>query len=127
MPLRILIAEDNRINQQVARRILQQFGYQSDMAVNGQEAVNIVSRERYDLLFMDVQMPVMDGHEATRQIRSILTPEQRPYIAAMTANAMKEDRALCLNAGMDDYLSKPMRPADVRSVIERAFAHFAGV
>ena len=127
MPLRILIAEDNRINQQVARRILQQFGYQSDLAVNGQEAVNIVSRERYDLLFMDVQMPVMDGHEATRQIRSILTPEQRPYIAAMTANAMKEDRALCLNAGMDDYLSKPMRPADVRAVIERAFAHFAGV
>ena len=127
MPLRILIAEDNRINQQVARRILQQFGYQSDLAVNGQEAVNIVSKERYDLVFMDVQMPVMDGHEATRQIRSILTPEQRPYIAAMTANAMKEDRALCLNAGMDDYLSKPMRPADVRAVIERAFAHFAGI
>jgi two-component system sensor histidine kinase/response regulator len=127
MPLRILIAEDNRINQQVARRILQQFGYQSDLAVNGQEAVTIVSKERYDLLFMDVQMPVMDGHEATRQIRSILTPEQRPYIAAMTANAMKEDRTLCLNAGMDDYLSKPMRPADVRAVIERAFAHFAGV
>jgi CheY-like chemotaxis protein len=89
--------------------------------------LNIVSRERYDLLFMDVQMPVMDGHEATRQIRSILTPEQRPYIAAMTANAMKEDRALCLNAGMDDYLSKPMRPADVHAVIERAFAHIAGV
>jgi CheY-like chemotaxis protein len=127
MPLRILITEDNRINQQVARRILQQFGYQSDLAVNGQEAVNIVSKERYDLVFMDVQMPVMDGLEATRQIRSILTPQQRPYIAAMTANAMKEDRALCLNAGMDDYLSKPMRPADVRSVIERAFAHFAGV
>jgi two-component system sensor histidine kinase/response regulator len=127
MPLRILIAEDNRINQQVARRILQQFGYQSDLASNGQEALNIVSRERYDLLFMDVQMPVMDGHEATRQIRSILTPEQRPYIAAMTANAMKEDRALCLNAGMDDYLSKPMRPADVHAVIERAFAHIAGV
>ena len=123
MPLRILIAEDNPINQQVARRILQQFGYQSDIVCNGQEAVNVVSKQRYDLLFMDVQMPVMDGLEATRQIRSILTPDQRPYLAAMTANAMKEDRALCLNAGMDDYISKPIRPGDLRDVISRAFAH----
>ena len=123
MPLRILIAEDNQINQQVARRILQQFGYQSDVVSNGQEAVNVVSKHRYDLLFMDVQMPVMDGLEATRQVRSILTPDQRPYIAAMTANALKEDRALCLNAGMDDYISKPIRPGDIRDVIGRAFAH----
>jgi two-component system sensor histidine kinase/response regulator len=118
-PLRILIAEDNHINQQVARRILQQFGYQSDVVGNGQEAVSLLSRERYDLCFMDVQMPVMDGLEATRQIRSLLTPEQRPYIAAMTANALKEDRALCLNAGMDDYISKPIRPADIHDLIGR--------
>jgi CheY-like chemotaxis protein len=122
-PLRILIAEDNHINQQVARRILQQFGYQSDVVSNGQEALNVVSKQRYDLLFMDVQMPVMDGLEATRQIRAVLTPDQRPYVAAMTANAMKEDRALCLNAGMDDYISKPIRPGDIRDVINRAFAH----
>ncbi len=121
MPLRILIAEDNHINQQVARRILQQFGYQSDVVGNGQEAVNVLSRERYDLCFMDVQMPVMDGLEATRQLRSLFSPEQRPYIAAMTANAMKEDRALCLNAGMDDYISKPVRPGDIRDLISRAF------
>jgi two-component system sensor histidine kinase/response regulator len=122
MPLRILIAEDNHINQQVARRILQQFGYQSDVVSNGQEALNVTSRERYDLLFMDVQMPVMDGLEATRQLRAILTPDQRPYVAAMTANAMMEDRTLCLTAGMDDYISKPIRPGDIRDVIGRAFA-----
>jgi two-component system sensor histidine kinase/response regulator len=123
MPLRILIAEDNLINQQVARRLLLRFGYQTDVVPNGQEAVNTVSKERYDLLFMDVQMPVMDGLEATRQIRSILTPEQRPYIVAMTANALKEDRALCLNVGMDDYMSKPIRAAEIPEVIGRAFAH----
>jgi signal transduction histidine kinase/DNA-binding response OmpR family regulator len=123
MPLRILIAEDNLINQQVARRLLLRFGYQTDVVGNGQEAVNVVSKERYDLLFMDVQMPVMDGLEATRQIRSILTPEQRPYIVAMTANALKEDRALCLNAGMDDYMSKPIRAAEIPEVIGRAFTH----
>jgi signal transduction histidine kinase/CheY-like chemotaxis protein len=121
MPLRILIAEDNPINQQVARRLLQQFGYQSDVVGNGQEAVNVLEKQRYDLCLMDVQMPVMDGLEATRQIRSLLTPEQRPYIAAMTANALKEDRALCLNAGMDDYISKPVRPGDIRDLIGRAF------
>jgi len=123
MPLRILIAEDNLINQQVARRLLLRFGYQTDVVGNGQEAVNVVSKERYDLLFMDVQMPVMDGLEATRQIRSILTPEQRPFIVAMTANALKEDRALCLNAGMDDYMSKPIRAAEIPEIIGRAFAH----
>ena len=123
MPLRILIAEDNPINQQVARRILQQFGYQSDVVGNGQEAINVLGRERYDVCFMDVQMPVMDGLEATRQLRRLLAPGQRPYIAAMTANAMKEDRALCLNAGMDDYISKPVRPADIRDLIGRAFLH----
>jgi signal transduction histidine kinase/CheY-like chemotaxis protein len=123
MPLRILIAEDNLINQQVARRLLLRFGYQTDVVSNGQEALNVVSKERYDLLFMDVQMPVMDGLEATRQIRSILTPEQRPYIVAMTANALKEDRALCLNAGMDDYMSKPVRAAEIPDVIGRAFVH----
>jgi CheY-like chemotaxis protein len=125
MPLRILVAEDNPINQQVARRMLQQFGYQSDVVGNGQEAVNVLEKQRYDLCLMDVQMPVMDGLEATRQIRSLLTPDQRPYIAAMTANALKEDRALCLNAGMDDYISKPVRPGDIRDLLTRAFAHQA--
>jgi signal transduction histidine kinase/CheY-like chemotaxis protein len=125
MPLRILIAEDNPINQQVARRMLQQFGYQSDVVGNGQEAINVLEKQRYDLCLMDVQMPVMDGLEATRQLRSLLTPDQRPYIAAMTANALKEDRALCLNAGMDDYISKPVRPGDIRDLIGRAFARQA--
>jgi two-component system sensor histidine kinase/response regulator len=120
LPLNILIAEDNVVNQKVAMGVLLQFGYQADLAVSGKEAVEAVQRQKYDLLFMDLQMPDMDGLEATRIICSETSPSKRPYIIAMTANAMKEDRAVCLAAGMDDYLSKPIRPEEIKAAIERA-------
>jgi len=128
LPLNILIAEDNIVNQKVAMGVLLQFGYQTDLVVSGKEAVEAVERQKYDLLFMDVQMPNMDGLEATRLICSSMSPSERPYIVAMTANAMKEDRELCLSAGMDDYLSKPIRPEEIKAAIERAAkAHQVGL
>ena len=120
LPLDVLVAEDNMVNQKVAMGILLQFGYQADLVVSGKEAVEALERQKYDLLFMDLQMPEMDGLEATRLICSRLSPSERPYIVAMTANAMKEDRELCLSAGMDDYVSKPIRPDEIKAAIERA-------
>lgn len=126
-PLKILVVEDNPVNQKVAQRILQQFGYQSDLAANGKEGLEAVWREKYDLVFMDVQMPEMDGLEATTLICSTYAdPLTRPYIAAMTANALKEDRDLCLRAGMDDYIAKPINATDLRSVLERAYGRRPG-
>ena len=120
LPLNILIAEDNIVNQKVAMGVLLQFGYRTDLVVSGKEAVEAAERQKYDLLFMDIQMPNMDGLEATRLICSRMSPSERPYIVAMTANAMKEDRERCLSAGMDDYLSKPIRPEEIKAAIERA-------
>ncbi len=108
-PLRILLAEDNVVNQKLALRILQQMGYRADVASNGVEAVESVGRQVYDVVLMDVQMPEMDGLEATRRICATWKPESRPRIVAMTANAMQGDRELCMEAGMDDYLTKPIR------------------
>ena len=108
-PLRILLAEDNVVNQKLAMRILQQMGYRADLASNGVEAVESVERQPYDVVLMDVQMPEMDGLEATRQICSRLAVDRRPRIVAMTANAMQGDREMCMAAGMDDYLTKPIR------------------
>jgi CheY-like chemotaxis protein len=121
-PLKLLIAEDNAINQKVALRVLQQFGYQADLAANGLEAVQAVERQKYDLVFMDVQMPEMDGLEATRRICARWPASERPWLVAMTANAMKEDRGRCLAAGMNDYLSKPVRAEEIKGAIERAVA-----
>jgi signal transduction histidine kinase/DNA-binding response OmpR family regulator/putative methionine-R-sulfoxide reductase with GAF domain len=108
-PLRILLAEDNVVNQKLALRILQQMGYRADLASNGLEAVESVERQTYDVVLMDVQMPEMDGLEASRRITTKWSPSQRPRIVAMTANAMQGDREMCLSAGMDDYLTKPIR------------------
>ena len=108
-PLRILLAEDNVVNQKLALRILQQLGYRADLASNGLEAVESLERQRYDVVLMDVQMPEMDGLEATRRICARWPQGERPRIVAMTANAMQGDRDLCLGAGMDDYLTKPIR------------------
>ena len=108
-PLRILLAEDILVNQKLVQRLLEQMGYRADVASNGIEAVQSVERQPYDVILMDVQMPEMDGLEATRQICARWPRSQRPTIIAMTANAMQGDREMCLEAGMDDYVSKPIR------------------
>ena len=109
-PLRILLAEDNVVNQKLALRLLSQMGYTADVAVNGLKAVEAVAAGRYDLVLMDVQMPEMDGLEASRRIVTAQPDAaQRPRIVAMTANAMQGDREACLAAGMDDYVTKPIR------------------
>ena len=108
-PLRILLAEDNVVNQKLALRILQQLGYRADLASNGVEAVESLVRQTYDVVLMDVQMPEMDGLEAARRINAQWPGDKRPRIVAMTANAMQGDREICIAAGMDDYLTKPIR------------------
>jgi signal transduction histidine kinase/HPt (histidine-containing phosphotransfer) domain-containing protein len=126
LPLRILLVDDNEINQKVAARILGQIGYQPDLAENGRKALAALDGKNYDLIFMDLMMPEMDGIEATRAIRerqknSTANPNYggRIIIVAMTAHAMASDREKCLAAGMDDYLSKPIRPGDIRGIIEK--------
>ena len=107
-PLRILVAEDNAVNQKLALRLLSQMGYRADVASNGVEAIESVQRQSYDLILMDVQMPEMDGLEAAREIDRRWSTT-RPRIVAMTANAMQGDREECLAAKMDDYITKPIR------------------
>ena len=121
-PLRILIAEDNAVNQKLAIRMLEQMGYRADLASNGLEAIESITRQPYDVILMDVQMPEMDGLDATRKIRMIQTVAQ-PRIVAMTANAMQGDRELCLAAGMDDYISKPIRANELVESLMRAGSH----
>jgi signal transduction histidine kinase/CheY-like chemotaxis protein/HAMP domain-containing protein len=116
-PLRILLAEDNVVNQKLALRLLSRMGYQADLAANGLEAIQAVGRQRYDLVLMDVQMPEMDGLEATRRIVEEVPPDQRPWIVAMTANAMDGDRERCLDAGMKGYISKPIRVDELVAVV----------
>ena len=117
--LRILLAEDNAVNQKVALRLLAQLGYRADVAANGVEALETLERETYDVVLMDVQMPEMDGLEASRRICGRWPAESRPRIVAMTANAMREDREACFAAGMDDYLAKPIRPMELQLALSR--------
>jgi CheY-like chemotaxis protein len=126
LPLRVLLCDDNTINQKVALRLLQQMGYRADLSGNGREALESLDSQPYDLIFMDVMMPEMGGLEATRIIRqrqqqTALFPNYKSsiVIVAMTANAMQGDREKCLAAGMDDYIAKPVRLEDVRMIIER--------
>ena len=118
---RVLLAEDNITNQQVALSILKHLGLNADVAANGLEAVNAVAALPYDLVLMDVQMPVMDGLEAARQIRSAQSTVHNPLlpIIAMTASAIREDRNQCLRAGMNDYVSKPVSPQVLAAVLEK--------
>ena len=113
LPLRILLAEDNAVNQKVALNILKRLGYLADIAANGLEVLEALKRQEYDVVLMDMQMPEMDGLEATRKICEDSMPQERPYIIALTANAMSGDRQLCIDAGMQDYLSKPMHVNDL--------------
>ena len=119
-PLRILLAEDNVVNQKVALRLLGQMGYRADVAGNGLEAIDAVERQAYDVVLMDVQMPELDGFEASREINRRWPGERRPRIVAMTANAMQGDRELCEAAGMDDYVAKPIRVEELVAALERS-------
>jgi signal transduction histidine kinase/DNA-binding response OmpR family regulator/putative methionine-R-sulfoxide reductase with GAF domain len=122
-PLRILLAEDNPVNQKLALRLLERMGYQADLVTDGLAAVSAVTAavdRAYDVVLMDVQMPELDGLEATRRIRAWGPAAAGPHIVAMTANALEGDRETCLAAGMDDYVSKPIRPDALAAALQRA-------
>ena len=117
----ILLAEDNVVNQKVALHMLARIGYRADLAANGLEVLQAMKRQPYDIILMDVQMPEMDGLEATQKIRAAQSASRsRPWIIALTANAMEGDREICLRAGMDDYLGKPIKAAEIAAAINRA-------
>jgi CheY-like chemotaxis protein len=120
MPLSILLVEDNVVNQKVATRLFAKFGYKIDVANNGLEAIKAIEQNEYDLVFMDIQMPEMDGLEATRQIIE-KWGDSRPRIVALTANAMREDKENCFGAGMDEYLTKPFKRADLLDAISATY------
>jgi CheY-like chemotaxis protein len=120
IPLRILLAEDNLVNQKVAQHILARLGYQVQIVNNGVEAVQEIQHQRYDVVLMDVQMPEMDGLEATRVIVEQWPPEQRPYIIAMTAHALTGDEEKCIAAGMNGYVSKPIQLEKLMTALEQS-------
>jgi CheY-like chemotaxis protein len=117
--IRVLVAEDNAVNQKVAGLMLQRLGLRPDFAANGHEAVEMFTMAPYDLIFMDCQMPQMDGYEATREIRSRESSGRRAAIVAMTAEAMAGSRETCLAAGMDDYIAKPVKQSDLLAKLEK--------
>jgi CheY-like chemotaxis protein len=120
-PLRILVAEDNLVNQKVTRQQLHRLGYRVDIVADGHEVVDALGRQPYDVVLMDLQMPGMDGLEATRRIVEGAV-DTRPYIIAMTASAMKEDRQRCFDAGMDDYVAKPVDTEALAEALRRSSA-----
>ena len=118
---RILLAEDNAVNQKVALHMLARLGHRADIAANGLEVLQALARQDYDIILMDVQMPEMDGLEATRKIKAgLVAGHPNPWVIAVTANAMEGDREACLQAGMDDYLGKPIKASELAAVITRA-------
>ena len=118
-PLRILIAEDHPTNQRIIRLMLERLGYRPEIVANGREVLSAMQHQTFDAIIMDVQMPVMDGLTASREICRM--HGKRPWILAMTANALEGDREKCLEAGMDDYISKPVRTTDLAAALRRAY------
>jgi signal transduction histidine kinase/CheY-like chemotaxis protein/ligand-binding sensor domain-containing protein len=118
-PARALVAEDNVVNQRLAKAIIERLGWEVDLAANGREAVEMLGDHSYDAIFMDCQMPELDGYEATREIRRQYSSERHVPIIAMTAHAMPGDRERCFEAGMDDYVAKPVRPQNIKEVLDR--------
>jgi CheY-like chemotaxis protein len=125
-PMRILLAEDNVVNQKVALRILERLAYRGDVAANGLEVLQALERQDYDVVLMDIQMPEMDGLETTARIRRQRPMENQPWIIALTANALVGDRERYLAAGMNDYISKPVKIEDLAAVLTRCPAHSPG-
>lgn len=119
-PLRILIAEDNPTNQRLALLNLEQFGYDADVVSNGLEAIDALKGKPFDVVLMDIQMPELDGLQTTGRIRGEFPSERQPFIIALTANAMDGDRQECMRAGMDDYISKPFTPDELKRALIRA-------
>jgi CheY-like chemotaxis protein len=122
IPLTVLLAEDNPVNQKVALRFLERMGYNADAVANGIEVLSALGNRSYDLVLMDLQMPEMDGLEASRRIRRTVPADRQPKIIALTANAMQGDREICLDAGMDDYISKPVKLHEIIAAIRRQFS-----
>lgn len=120
IPLRILLAEDNRVNQKFALLMLEKLGYQADVASNGIEVLQALHRQPYDVVLMDVEMPEMDGLTATRRICEEWSTSNRPRIIALTAFALRGDREKCLEAGMDDYITKPIWLPELLEALQKA-------
>ena len=126
MPINILVAEDNDINRILIRKIFQKTGYDFDIATNGEEAINAFDQKYYDLVFMDIEMPLMDGFEATHKLREKYKDQSvQPFIVALTANSLSGEKKRCIDQGMDEYLSKPFSVEDVHAMIEKAHAAHA--
>ena len=123
-PLRILLAEDNPMNRKILDLLLGRMGYHPDFAVDGTEAINAINAKPYDVILMDIQMPKMDGLEATKLIRKELPPERQPKIIALTAHAFEDDRLQCIEAGMDDYLTKPINRNLLAQALQRVCRDF---
>ena len=119
LPLRLMLADDNLINQKVGVKMLQRLGYRPEVAANGVEVLKLLQQQPFDLIFLDVQMPEMDGFESARRIHKEWPDTRRPRLVAMTGNALEGDRDRCLEAGMDDYVAKPVRITELQAVIER--------
>jgi PAS domain S-box-containing protein len=126
IPLRILLAEDNAVNQKVALRLLNRMGYEADVAANGREVIKALEHRAYDVILMDIQMPEKDGVETTRCIRKTYPPHQQPWIIAMTAYALEGAEEWCLSSGMDDYIGKPVRIEDLTNALRRVPRKYPG-